>query len=100
MTPPPFSATEPVPAGVTWPVRLQDYVRSDNPPAPATGDGTASVPFKEIGGGVQDRLTHDYMDDGQFEHTSPATEAVKRVRRKVIAREGQDKPRHLLEWVD
>jgi hypothetical protein len=41
------------------------------------------------------------MDYGQFDkQPSPATEAVKKVRRKIIAREGQEKPRHLLDWVD
>jgi len=41
------------------------------------------------------------MDYGQFEqHPSPATEAVQKVRRKIIAREEQDKTHHLLDWVD
>jgi hypothetical protein len=41
------------------------------------------------------------MDYGQFEHNpSPAAEAVKKVRRKIIARQGQEKPSHLLDWVD
>jgi len=64
------------------------------PPEPAP------EPVHEIGGG-DDYLTHDYMDLGQYEPSpSPATEAVKKVKRKIIARETEDKPRHLLDWVD
>jgi hypothetical protein len=73
--------------GSTQPIRMPD----EAPPEP----------FHEIGGGIPDSVSHDYMDYGQFERpASPATEAVKKIKRKIVAREGQDKPRHLLDWVD
>lgn len=100
VAPPLLSLIEPVHGAETRPVRLQDFARSDERTGPAAGDESVPVPFQEIGGG-SDRITHNYMDYGQFEHQpSPATEAVKKVKRKIIAREGQEKPRHLLDWVD
>jgi hypothetical protein len=100
VAPPPLSLIEPVHGAETRPVRLQDLACSDERTAPAAGDESVPAPFQEIGGG-SDRITHNYMDYGQFEHQpSPATEAVKKVKRKIIAREGQEKPRHLLDWVD
>jgi hypothetical protein len=101
MAPPPFTLIEPVSVVETRPVRLPDPACTDERAAPAAGEEPVSPWFQEIGGGIQDRITHDYMDYGQFEkQPSPATEAVKKVRRKIIAREGQEKPRHLLDWVD
>ena len=80
---------------------MPDPACTDEPGRSERTEYGASAPFQEIGGGVQDRITHDYMDYGQFEHhPSPATEAVKKVKRKIIAREEQEKPRHLLDWVD
>jgi hypothetical protein len=101
VVPPPLSLIEPVHGGETGPVRLQDLAHSPEQAAPAVGDEVTPAPFREIGGDVQDRITLDYMDYGQFEqHPSPATEAVKNIRRKITAREEQDKPHHLLDWVD
>jgi len=101
VAPPPLSLIEPVHGGETGPVRLQDPARTTEPAVPTAGDEVPPAPFQEIGGGVQDRITHDYMDYGQFEqHPSPATEAVQKVRRKIIAREEQDKTHHLLDWID
>jgi hypothetical protein len=41
------------------------------------------------------------MDYGRFEQqSSPATEAVRKVKQKIIAREEQDRSKHLLDWVD
>jgi hypothetical protein len=55
----------------------------------------------EITVGGDDRITHDYMDYGQFDQQpSPATEAVAKVRKKIIARQAEEKPHHLLDWVD
>lgn len=99
--PPPLSLIEPVHGGETGPVQLQDPARTPEQATPAAGVEGTPAPFQEIGESIQDRITHDYMDYGQFEqHPSPATEAVKKVRRKIIAREEQDKPHHLLDWVD
>lgn len=100
VAPPTLTLIEPVHVEKTRPVRLQDLARTAERAVPAAGDESAPAPFQEIGGG-SDRITHDYMDYGQFEHQpSPATEAVKKVKRKIIAREGKEKPRHLLDWVD
>jgi hypothetical protein len=102
VAPPPLSLIEPVHGGETRPFRLQDLASTDDQAAQPAGDNAGSVPLQEIGGGgVPDRVSHDYMDYGQFEkQTSPATEAVKKVKRKIIAREQQERPRHLLDWVD
>jgi hypothetical protein len=100
VAPPPLTLIEPVPVDDSRPVRLQDLVRTAEQAAPLAEDESALAPFLEINGG-SDGITHDYMDYGQFEqHPSPATEAVKKVKRKIIAREGKEKPRHILDWVD
>jgi hypothetical protein len=100
LAPPPLTLIEPVHVMETSTVRLQDLVRTEDREVPAARDEPVPVPFQEIGGG-SDRIAHDYMDYGRFEHQpSPATEAVKKIKRKIVAREGQEKPRHLLDWVD
>ena len=100
VAPPPLTLMEPVHDGETRTVRLQDPVHIDERGATAAREEAVPAPFQEIGSG-SNRITHDYMDYGQFEHQpSPATEAVKKVKRKIIAREGQEKPHHLLDWVD
>jgi hypothetical protein len=99
--PPPLTMIEPVQVIDAQPVGLEDHGRMDDRIPPAAGNDAVSAPFQEIGGDIQDRISHDYMDYGQFERqSSPATEAVKKVKGKLIAKEGQDKPRHLLDWVD
>jgi hypothetical protein len=58
-------------------------------------------PIQEITVEVDDRVSRDYMDYGQFEQLpSPATEAVKKVKAKLIQKSEQDKARHLLDWID
>ncbi|MDO8873791.1 MAG: hypothetical protein Q7V05_13835 [Methanoregula sp.] len=57
-------------------------------------------PIQEITVEVEDRISRDYMDYGQFEQQSPATEAVKKVKAKLIQKSEQDKSRHLLDWID
>jgi hypothetical protein len=98
--PPPDTLIEPVPGGGNrLPVPV-DTGPADTPALPAAGEGDSAL-FREIGGGIQDRITHDYMDYGQYEsHPSPASDAVKKVSRRIIARETQKKPHHLLDWVD
>jgi hypothetical protein len=101
MAPPPFTLIEPMVAVEMRPWRLPDAASSDERAAPAAGEEQVPPPFQEIGGGIQERTTHDYMDYGQFEkQPSLAIEAVQKSRRTIIAREGTEKPRHLLDWVD
>jgi hypothetical protein len=58
-------------------------------------------PIQEITVEVEDRISRDYMDYGQFEQQeSPATEAVKKVKAKLIQKNEQDKSHHLLDWID
>jgi len=57
-------------------------------------------PLQEIGEEVEDQISRNYMDYGQFEQQSPATEAVKKVKAKLIRKSGKDKPHHLLDWSD
>jgi len=100
MAPPPLTPVEPVHGEETRPVRLQDLARSGERASPTAKDESDPAPFQEIGG-RSDRITQNYMDYGQFENQpSPATEAMKKVKQKIIAREQQDRPRHLLDWVD
>jgi hypothetical protein len=62
---------------------------------------TDSPPMHEITAGDEDWISRDYMDYGKFEpQPSPATEAVRKVKQKIITREEQDKSKHLLDWVD
>ncbi len=101
VAPPLLSPTDPATITETRPVRLQEFACTDDPAGMAIRDSAAPGPFYEIGAAAQDHAAHDYMDYGQFEHpASPATEAVKKVKRKIIAREQEEKPRHLLDWVD
>ena len=57
-------------------------------------------PIQEITVEVEDRISRDYMDYGQFEQSSPATEAVKKVKANLIQKSELDKSRHLLDWID
>jgi hypothetical protein len=101
MAPPPLSVIEPVHVVETRVAGLRDSDLTHDRAAPMTHEEVSPAPFQEIDGGVQGRITHDYMDYGQFDsHPSPATEAVIKVKRKIIAKEGEQKPRHLLDWVD
>jgi len=99
--PPLLIPIDPERSGERPDVGTADPTRTEDRTAPVTVDGPSPAPFHEIGGGGEDLITHDYMDYGQFEHQpSPATEAVKKVRRKIIARDAQERPRNLLDWVD
>ncbi|MFA4849761.1 MAG: hypothetical protein WC626_08555 [Methanoregula sp.] len=66
-----------------------------------TGMSEVSSPLiQEITVEVEDRISRDYMDYGQFEQQSPANESVKKVKAKLIQKGEQDKSRHLLDWID
>jgi hypothetical protein len=98
---PPVLSADPTPA-VTAPLsRLPDPVVTEEPALSAVSPEPCPPAFHEIGGGSEDRLTHDFMDYSKYEQSpSPATEAVVKVKRKIIARQAEEKPRHLLDWVD
>ena len=96
MDTPPVLSADPTP--VQSPVRMQDLIVRDESRSPAS---PAPPPIREIATDGEDWITRDYVDYGKFEETSsPATEAVKKVKKKIITREAEDKPRHLLDWVD
>lgn len=100
--PPPVITPEPAHITGSPLAGLQASVPPDNPPARgAPADESAPAPFHEIGGGIQNHITRDYMDYGKYENqTSPATDAVKKIKRKIAAQKKEDKPHHLLDWVD
>jgi hypothetical protein len=58
------------------------------------------TPIQEITVEIDDRISRDYMDYGQFEQPSPATEAVKKVKAKLIQKSEQNTSHHLLDWID
>jgi hypothetical protein len=98
-TPPVFTA-DPHPAPQIPPVPPQDLmIREESSSVPASTDHGPII--HEITVGNDDPLTHEYMDYGRFDsQPSPATEAVKKVKQKIIARQADEKPHHLLDWVD
>lgn len=101
MNTPPVLSAEPAYSPLTKPIMMQNPGIRDDDHHSITNDEAASAPVHEIAGGDEDWITHDYMDYGKFEQNpSPATEAVKNVKRKIIARESKDTSRHLLDWVD
>jgi hypothetical protein len=70
-------------------------------PSSSIGSEEHSSPIREITVEVEDRISRDYMDYGQFEQqSSPATEAAKKVKVNLIQKSVQDKTRHLLDWID
>jgi hypothetical protein len=98
-TPPVFTA-EPAATPMVPPLRMQDLMIREEPASAVTSLDSAPA-MQEITVGNDDALTHDYMDYGRFDpQPSPATEAVAKVRKKIIAREAEDKTHHILEWVD
>ena len=67
MAPPPLSVIEPVHVVETRVAGLRDPDHTDIRSAPVTHEEEPPAPFQEIGGGIQGRITHDYMDYGQFD---------------------------------
>lgn len=96
--PPLLPGTEPVP-GEAGSGRVQDPGHPDSLPAIVNWDGPASASGQELPY-RSERITHDYSDYKEIGSPSPATEAVIKIKRKIIAKQEQDKPHHLLDWVD
>jgi hypothetical protein len=100
VAPPPLFVQEP--AHVPEPAHIQgnDSYLVKNSPNPLH-DEEQVQPIQEIIVGGEDRITHDYMDYGQFEQkSSPATIAVKNVKEKLQKQKEQEKPRVMLDWID
>ena len=97
---PPVFTAEPPPSQQVPPVRVPDLINREEPSSPVAAGTDTDSPIHEITAG-DDRITHDYMDYGRFEQPhSPATDAVKKVKQKIIAREAEEKSRHILDWVE
>lgn len=84
----------------TPPVVVQEQnIRQEEPSSEGVSEEYSS-PIRAITVEVEDRISRDYMDYGQFEQQSPATEAVRKVKAKLIQKSEQDTSRHLLDWID
>ncbi len=74
--------------------------------SPAVAEEEPEPAIQEITVGGDDFMTRDYLDYGKFEEqpktlpSSPATEAVKRVKEKISNRADNDKSKQLLDWID
>jgi hypothetical protein len=77
----------------------EQYIRQEGPSSLGLSEEQYS-PIQEVTVEVDDRISRNYMDYGQFEKPSPATEAVKKVKAKLIQKSEQDKSHHLLDWID
>ena len=99
--PPAMTALETHQEPGAQPVMGHDILRTEGPeanPEPASGPES---PAREITAGGDDWITRDYMDYGQFERgPSPADEAVKKVKQKLIRKSAEEKSHQLLEWID
>lgn len=106
IAPPPFTVQEPAPAPEPVPARTTVIVHAEETPAvPVVRKEDPEPLVQEIAVGTDDSLTHDYMDYGRFdqvreEQPSPATEAVKKVRQRLIKKSEPDTADKLLEWID
>lgn len=82
-------------------VMVHDVLRTGDQqanPDPVSGPESTA---HEITVGCDDGITRDYMDYGQFERgPSPADEAVKKVKQKMIRKSAEEKSHQLLEWID
>ena len=100
VAPPPLFVQEPAHLTESAPLEGNDSHMVKNSPKPFH-DEEQVQPIQEIILGGEDRITHDYMDYGQFEQkSSPATIAVKNVKEKLQKQKEQEKPRVMLDWID
>jgi hypothetical protein len=100
VAPPPLFVQEPAHPAEAAPIEGNDsHIVRDSPKS--IHDEEQVQPIQEIIIGGEDRITHDYMDYGQFEQkSSPATIAVKNVKEKLQKQKEQEKPRVMLDWID
>jgi hypothetical protein len=100
VAPPPLFVQEPAHLTESAPIGGNDSHPVKNSPKPFDGEEQVQ-PIQEIIIGGEDRITHDYMDYGQFEQkSSPATIAVKNVKEKLQKQKEQEKPQVMLDWID
>jgi hypothetical protein len=100
VAPPPLFVQEPAHHAESAPIQDNDSHLVRDSPKPLH-DEEQVQPIQEIIIGGEDRITHDYMDYGQFEQkSSPATIAVKNVKEKLQKQKEQEKPRVMLDWID
>ncbi len=98
---PPVMMPDPVPVSLSGVITPSAPLIAPQPSSPLPADETSPPLIQEILGGRDDGITSDYIDYGKFEEkTSPATDAVRNVRKRIVARQDKDKPGHLLDWVD
>lgn len=98
--PPAIPVMAPLVMQETMPVvAYEQHTRKSESPSLGMPEETDS-PLREITVEVDDRISRDYMDYGQFEQSSPATEAIKKVKAKLIQKSEKDVSRHLLDWID
>ena len=106
VNPPVLTSAPPPVIPVMAPILMQEnlvvHEQNNRQAEPSIWDASEEhySPIQEITIAVDDRITRDYLDYGQFEQQSPATEAVKKVKAKLIQKSVQDKSHHLLDWID
>lgn len=95
MNAPPVLSAEPAPALPA--TQMQGPLIHEEPHLPESLDPEPAS-IREIADSCED----GYMDYGRYEQAAaiPAAGPEKSVKRKVIAREVEEKSRHLLDWVD
>jgi hypothetical protein len=100
VAPPPLTLPEPVHVPENPPVKGYESLHGERSSLPVRNEEQAT-PFQEIIVGGDDRVSHGYLDYGEFEqHPSPAMVAVKNVKEKLKQNEEHEKPRELLDWID
>jgi hypothetical protein len=97
--PPPLTLIEPVHIATDVPFREPEHVLKDSEISSSVREEPPGG-IQEIAVGNDDTFDHDYIDYGRFEKPSPATEAVMKVKEKIVKRHEQEKSGHILEWID
>lgn len=98
VAPPPLTVQEP--ASAREPIKVYDLIRKQEPSSSAPQEDPITLLMQEIA--VDDSLTEDSMDDRKYEPppSSPATEAVQRVKEKLSQHKENDPAKKMLEWID
>lgn len=95
MNAPPVLSADPVPSVPA--TQMEDKFSHEEPNLTAGSHDPEPSSIQEI----VDTGEDGYMDYGKFEQAAiPAAGPEKSVKRKVIAREAEEKSPHVLEWVD